>query len=173
MSDFTDKVTAWDACTAAYDRGYAAALSSHHHPHPHPVETVQADVQPSLVRWKRFDYSITNERMIETVNGFFTLHSEAQATIAALEARIVSLDEVLTETAKRCTEMTLERDRANAAIAQSQREKEGLREALTPFARISTEGIAKLTTNYTEVRMLSDYFHTAARVLSAIKKEKV
>lgn len=41
---------------------------------------------PELVTWKRFDYSITNERFIETVNGSFVLHSEAAATISRLTA---------------------------------------------------------------------------------------
>lgn len=43
------------------------------------------DVVAVLVKWKRFDYSITNERMIETVNGSFTLHSEVMRTITRLE----------------------------------------------------------------------------------------
>ncbi|MGN8022886.1 hypothetical protein ACTJJ7_19460, partial [Phyllobacterium sp. 22229] len=46
-----------------------------------------------------------------------------------------------------------------------------LSKALSPFARISTEGVAKQTENYTTVRMLSDHFHTAARVLAALSPE--
>lgn len=43
--------------------------------------------------------------------------------------------------------------------------------ALEPFALMSTEGVVKQITNYSTVTTLSDYFHAAARVVAAYRKE--
>ncbi|MDV4166239.1 hypothetical protein R1538_34885 [Rhizobium leguminosarum] len=41
---------------------------------------------------------------------------------------------------------------------------------LEPFALMSTEGVVKHTTNYSTVTTVSDYFHTAARVVAQYRK---
>ncbi|NTH50515.1 hypothetical protein G6L09_05940 [Agrobacterium rhizogenes] len=51
-------------------------------------------------------------------------------------------------------------------IAALRAENERLRKALQPFALMSTEGVVKRITNYSTVTTVSDYFHTAARVLA-------
>jgi hypothetical protein len=51
-------------------------------------------------------------------------------------------------------------------IAALRAENEQLRKALQPFALMSTEGVVKHITNYSTVTTVSDYFHTAARVLA-------
>jgi hypothetical protein len=57
---------------------------------------------------------------------------------------------------------------ARATAAESRCEE--LVKALEPFELMSTEGVVKHTTNYITVTTVSDYFHTAARVVASYRK---
>lgn len=59
------------------------------------------------------------------------------------------------------------RDAAQAAADSLRIERDALRKALEPFALMSTEGVVSQVTNYSTVKTVSDYFHSAARVLAA------
>lgn len=56
-------------------------------------------------------------------------------------------------------------DWESVSLIQSQNDQ--LRKALEPFALMSTEGVVSQVTNYSTIKTISDYFHSAARVLAA------